>query len=217
MAIKLLLVDDHQMLREALAAMLAEQDDFVVVGQAAEGRKALELVEDVSPDVIILDMSLPDTNGIAVMKHLAALDWNPKVVVLSMYTDRSYVIEALEAGASAYVMKVSAFEELARAVRAAVQNQMYLSPEIAELIIIKYRQLLAERKNASTEMLTDREREITRLLASGLSTAEIAGILSISPKTVATHRKNVMDKLGLRSIAELTVYAMQEGLVDGSQ
>ena len=216
MTIKLLLVDDHQMLREALAAILAKEEDFVVVGQASEGRRALELVKEVNPDVIILDVSLPDVNGIEIMKQLAGLEQKPKVVVLSMYTDRSYVIEMLEAGASAYVTKVSAFEELARAVRAAEQNQMYLSPEITELIVLKYRQLLAEKVAGSSGVLTDREIEITRLLAGGLSTAEIADKLRISPKTVATHRKNIMDKVGLRSIAELTVYAIQEGLVDVS-
>lgn len=217
MTIKLLLVDDHRMLREALAAMLARQEDFVVVGQSSEGRQALELVEEVDPDVVILDISLPDVNGIAIMKQLASQEQHPKVIVLSMYTDRSYVIEMLEAGASAYVTKVSAFEELARAVRAVVQDQMYLSPEITELIIVRYRQMVAEKETGSTTILTDREYEIIRLLASGLSTAEIAGKLSISPKTVATHRKNLMDKLGLRSIAELTMYAIQEGLVDVNQ
>jgi DNA-binding NarL/FixJ family response regulator len=217
MSIRLLLVDDHQMLREGLAAMLAKEDDFEVVGQASDGQTALHIVEEVNPDVIILDVSLPDMNGTKVMRQLARRDLSPKVVVLSMYTDRRYVMEMLEAGASAYVMKVSAFEELARAVRATMQNQMYLSPEITELIIVKYRELLAEQETSSTTLLTERESEIVRLLASGLSTGEIAHSLSISPKTVASHRKNLMDKLGLRSIAELTMYAIQEGLIEFSK
>lgn len=213
MSIKVLLVDDHQVLRQGLRALLSNEMDFEVAGEAADAAAAIKLADRLAPDVVILDIGLPDLGGISVAKRLSANHPNLNIVALSMYMEPRIVSEMLRAGARAYVLKYSAFEDLVDAIRHVIQGRMYLSPGITKTVIDDYRRLLDDGSRSRAATLTQREREVAELLAMGQSTSDIARILSISGKTVATHRKNLMDKLNLGSIAELTQYAVKEGLI----
>ena len=214
MTIRLLLVDDHQVLRQGLNALLGREADFCVVGEAADGSSAIQIARNLCPDVVVLDMGLPDIGGVAVARRLTSERPETKVIALSMYTEPRLVTEMLKAGAKAYVLKCNAFEDLAKAIRVVAKGGAYLSPGITQTVLEDYRQLLNDKpQSEASSSLTGREREITELFAKGHSTSEISGTLNISPKTVATHRKNIMDKLHIRSVVELTRIAIREGWV----
>ena len=211
MKIRVLLADDHRMLREALRAILEKEPDIEVVGEAADGRSLLQLARKLAPDIVVLDIAMPELNGIEAMGHLASRYPKIRVVALSMYTDRRYVIEMLKAGAAGYVVKAAAGTELLRAIRAVASGRNYLCPEVAGTVIddISRRDGPARSGLAA---LGRREREILQLIAEGHRSSAIAERLFISAATVDTHRRNIMRKLDLHSAAQLTKFAIREGL-----
>lgn len=213
MSIRILLADDHQIIRAGLRSLLEKEPGLTVIAEAETGRDAVRLTLVQQPEVVVMDVAMPDLNGIEATRQIIAERPGIRVVALSMHADRRYVMEMLKAGASGYLLKDSAFEELVRAIRTVLANQTYLSPEIANLVVGDYvRQLQQHKDTSAFSVLTVREREVLQLLTEGSSTAQIAERLHLSVKTIETHRQNIMEKLGLRSIAELTKYAIREGL-----
>jgi DNA-binding NarL/FixJ family response regulator len=212
MSIKVLLVDDHQIMLQGLRALLEKQPDMDVVAEAGEGRTALRLARDLVPDVVILDVAMPDLNGIETARMIIAERPDVKVIALSMHSDRRFVVEMLKAGASGYLLKDCALEDLVRAIRVVIANQTYLSPEVAGTVVGDYVRKSSLSDTSAFSVLTAREREVLQLLAEGMSTKQIASCLNISAKTVETHRQHIMEKLDTRSIADLIKYAVREGL-----
>lgn len=207
--IRVLLVEDHQMVREALREVLSKVPDIVIVGEAGDAKTALEQAVSAAPDVVVLDISLPDINGIEVAARLKERDPAPKVVALSAFSDKRFVTAMLRAGAAAFVTKSAAGTELVRAIRAVAAGHGYFSPEIAGALASEVRSQAAE---AEAPRLAPREREVLRLIAEGARSPAIAEQLQIAVATVEVHRRNIMRKLGLRTIAELTRYAIREGI-----
>ncbi len=209
MTIRVLLVDDHRLVREALREMLEKVADIEVVGEAGDARTALKECRILKPDVAVVDIGLPDLNGTELAARLKEADINVKVVALSAYADKRFVTEMLRSGASAYVIKASAGTELVRAIHAVTAGQSYLCPEIAEAVIAEVRDSQAGRE---APRLARREREVLRMIAQGKRSQAIGEQLHISVGTVEVHRRNIMRKLGLHTIAELTKYAIREGI-----
>ena len=212
MSIRILLADDHKIIREGLRALIQQQPDIEVIAEAEDGRKAVQLAAELRPDVAILDIGMPGLNGIEATRHMIHDVPGIKVVGLSMHSDRRFVSEMFKAGASGYLLKDCAFEELVRAIRAVVENRMYLSPGIAGVVIDDYVHHLSSADGTPAAVLSSREREVLQLLAEGESAKQIALRLNVSVKTVETHRQNIMRKLDVYSVAELTKYAVREGL-----
>lgn len=212
MSITILLADDHRIFRAGLRPLLAAQADLTVVGEADDGLAALALAREKQPDVAVLDITMPGMNGLEVTRHLAREAPAVRVIILSMHSDRRYVLEALRAGARGYLLKDAGFEDLLVAVRAVAEGRLHLGSTVGEQVIRDYLSLVGDRQDGVFSVLTGREREVLQLLAEGLATKEIADRLSLSAKTVETHRKAVMDKLEIHSVAELTKYAIREGL-----
>lgn len=206
--VSVVLVEDHQLVREALRFALAKESDIEVVGEAGDAAGALECARAHHPQVVVLDIGLPGITGIEVAARLVRLDPAPKVVALSAYAERRFVTEMLRAGANAYVTKSSAGTELVRAIRAVASGKSYFSPDVAEVVVSELRD-----EAPSPARLGAREREVLCLVARGLRSQHIAEQLNISVATVEVHRRNIMRKLELRSVAELTLYAVREGLV----
>lgn len=207
---KIILADDHQVLREGLCALLEQESDLEVVAQADNGRTAVERALEHRPDVVVMDIGMPDLNGIEATQQLKAVLAEVKVVALSQHADKRYVMAMFKAGASGFVLKRGAFGELVQAIRAAAQGQVYLSPSVATAVMGDYVQRLSA--SPATGNLTAREREVLQLLVEGQTTPEIAARLHISEKTVGTHRQHIMDKLDLHSLPALTKYALREGI-----
>jgi DNA-binding NarL/FixJ family response regulator len=215
MATKILLADDHQIVREGIKSMLNAHDDMEVVGEARDGRSAVEMVETLNPDVVIMDVGMPHLNGIEATRQITTREPDAKVVALSMHCDRRFMGEMFKAGAKGYLLKDGAFEELATAIRSVVANKVYLSPRIANVVVDDYVHRTPGQASPETSAfarLTPREREVLQLMAEGRATKEIALDLKVSIKTVETHRRQIMEKLGIHSVAELTKYAIREGL-----
>lgn len=214
MSIRILLADDHRILREGLRSLLAPQTDITVVGEASDGETALALARELRPDIVIMDVVMPGLGGVEATRRIRADLPDTKVIGLSMHSDQRFVSEMLRAGAIGYLVKNIAFEELNQAIRAVMQNRPYLSADITGSLVDDFiRQASTkERKSTSLHMLTSREQEVLRLLADGKRVKEIAHFLNISAKTVESHRQNIMDKLEIHSTIELTRYAMREGL-----
>lgn len=212
MSVKVLLVDDHTMMREGLRALFQGVPDLEIVGEAADGRAALDLVRTLAPDVVVMDIGMPELNGVEATRRIRAEHERVKVVALSTYVDKRYVHHMLEAGACGYVLKISAHEELIRAVRAASQGRTYLSPEIAGLVVDRSTQTHVAGEVTAYSTLGAREREVLQLVAEGKTSGQTAKEMHISIKTVETHRRNIAQKLGLHGTAELTKYAVREGL-----
>jgi two-component system response regulator NreC len=212
MAIRIVIADDHQILRQGLRTLLEKEPDMEVVAEAEDGRKTVALVKEVIPHVVIMDVNMPDLNGIEASRQILAEFPEVKIIALSMHADRRFVINMLKAGAQGYLLKDCAFEELAQAIRLVMANKTYLSPGVAEIVVKDYVQRLPGPSQSAFSVLTTREREVLQLMAEGKSTSQIAELLSISVKTVETHRQQIMHKLGIRSVAELTKYAIREGL-----
>jgi len=212
MSVRVLLVDDHRMMREGLRALLEGVPDIEIVGEAADGRTALDLVRTLRPDVVVMDVGMPDMNGVEATRRVRAESEGTKVIALSTHTDKSYVHHMLEAGACGYVLKISAHDELMRAVRAASIGQTYLSPEVAGVVVERSTHAHAGGEVSAYSTLGAREREVLQLVAEGKTSAETAKEMHISIKTVETHRRNIVLKLGLHGTAELTKYAIREGL-----
>ena len=215
MNIRILLADDHRILREGLRSLLAQQPDITVVGEASDGASVVALARELQPDLVIMDVVMPGIDGITATRQIRAECPNTRVIGLSMHSDRRFVSEMVRAGALGYLVKDSAFEELNQAVRSVMANRPYLSAVITGTLVEDFvRQASAqERPPASPlQMLTGREQEVLRLLADGKRVKEIAHLLTISAKTVESHRQNIMDKLEIHSTIELTRYALREGL-----
>jgi DNA-binding NarL/FixJ family response regulator len=213
MSTRILLVDDHRILRDGLRTLLSANPDFEVVGDAQDGRSAVEMAERLTPNVVVMDIGMPDLNGIEATRQIIERVPACRVIALSAYADRKLIAEALKAGASGYLLKDSAFEELAEAIRTAVAKRVYLSPKIAADLVDDYVRMSKDPSPSVFDSLSPREREVLQLIAEGHSTKEVARILKVSVKTVETHRRQVMNKLDLFSVAELTRYAIREGLV----
>ena len=209
----IVLVDDHQIVRQGLKILLEAEADFTVVGEAADGLVGMDLVRKLNPDVLVVDLNIPGLNGIDVVRSVKTDYPDIKAIVLSMHSSEDYVLPAFAHGASGYVLKDSCVEDLVLAIRQAFAGNRYLSPQLAERAIDAY---LHTGRNSSVDLyetLTQREREVLQLSAEGYSYGEIAERLIISPRTVETHRTNVMRKLGLTTLPDLVRYAIRRGLV----
>jgi DNA-binding NarL/FixJ family response regulator len=209
----ILLADDHQVVREGFRALLEAEADFRIVGEAGNGLEAVRLAEKLEPNVVVMDLMMPGLNGLEVARQISQR-CHSRIVVLSMHSNEGYVLEALRNGASAYVLKDSSSADLVRAVREALQGRRYLSPPLSEPAIDAYIERAQKGETFDLyDTLTSREREVLQLGAEGHTTPEIAAKLFISPRTVETHRANVMHKLGLRSQTDLIRFALQRGIL----
>jgi len=211
MVARIVLADDHQIMREGLRSLVNKESDMEVLAEAEDGRSAVKLARKLQPDVIVMDIAMPNLNGVEATRQVLKDVPKVKVVALSMHADKHYVARMLEAGASGYLLKDCAFEELVTAIRTVVADRIYLSPGIADVVVEYMRQLPKVQAPTAVE-LTSREREVLQLMAEGKSTKEIAYELKVSVKTIETHRRNIMEKLEVYSVAELTKYAIREGI-----
>jgi len=212
MSTRVLLVDDHAIIREGLRSLLEKQPDMEVVADADDGRKAIELVRELSPDIVIMDVTMPGLNGIEATRLITAELPNVKIVALSIHSQRRFIADMLSAGAVGYILKECLFDELLQAIGVVASGGRYLSPKIAEVVVDDYVKHLSNISDSPLSALTGREREVLQLVAEGKSTKEIALDLHVSTKTIEANRRQIMDKLGVNSIAELTKYAVREGL-----
>jgi DNA-binding NarL/FixJ family response regulator len=211
MNVRILLVDDHKITRQGLRSLLEKEDDMKVIEEAEDGRTAVRLVRELKPDLVIMDVSMPDMNGMEATRQIIAESPAVKVVALSMHSDTLFATEMLKSGASGYLLKDCAFEELTRAIRSVMDGKTYLSPTISSVVVEDYLHRLSKTDFSNADVLTNREREVLQLLAEGKSTKQIALKLHISVKTVETHRRQIMEKLDIHSVAELTKYAIRKG------
>jgi two-component system response regulator NreC len=219
LTIRVLIADDHKILRDGLRSLIQAQPDMEVVGEAENGRDAVRLAEKTRPDIVLMDINMPDLNGMEATAQVLAAVPTARVIALSMYASQRFVAGMLAAGARGFVIKDSAFEDLRAAVRAVVSGRSYLSPEIVDLVVQDYVSLLRlDRERCQpASVLSDREREVLQLLAEGFSTKQIGERLHVSGKTAYSHIRRIMKKLALDSIAELTKYAVREGLTSADR
>ena len=215
MKIRILLADDHTILRAGLKMMLNAQPDMEIVGEAQDGRQSMQEAQRLQPDIILMDITMPDMNGIEATKQIKKLLPEIKILILTMHEHDEYIFQALRAGASGYMLKEAADTELISAIHIIQSGQFYLSPTAQSVMVGDYLQRLRTGEDKdSYSSLTEREREILKLVAEGYTNNQIAERLVISPKTVDTHRTHIMDKLNLHSRAELVKYAMRRGLLE---
>ena len=212
MSVRVALADDHQIVREGLRGLLEREPDVQVIGEAGDGRALLTLAHERSPDIVVMDVAMPGLNGVEATRLLRSEAPGVHVVALSAYADRRYVLAMLEAGAQGFVVKAGAAEELLNAIRSVSRGQSYLSPRVAGSVIDAYVGRLFPDDSSAYRILGAREREVVQLLAEGKTSKEIGAHLHLSVKTVEAHRRNIMHKLDLHSVAELTKYAVREGL-----
>jgi DNA-binding NarL/FixJ family response regulator len=212
--IRILLSDDHNILRDGMRLLLERQPGFVVVGEASDGRETLDLAQHQQPDVVVMDIAMPNMNGIEATRRITEKHPGMGVVILSMHYDESYVIRSLKAGARAYLLKDAVKSELIAAIHAVAEGRSFFSPKISRILQEDYVQALG-RKGAddSYELLTDREREILQLVAEGKTNKEIANTLNLSLYTVDTHRTHILQKLNLHSVPEVILYAVRKGII----
>ena len=210
MTTRILLVDDHRMLRESLRSILETDAGLSVIGEASSGREAVRLARELRPDVVVMDVAMRDMNGIEATRQICGEGSTIKVVALSSHSDRRYVNAILDAGASGYVLKANAYDDLRRAFEAVLHGRKYLCAEVTGDVVDAARR--APRAEAAYEILAPREREVLQLLAEGFTSSEIGARLSVATSTVDTHRRNLMRKLDLHNVAELTKFAIREGL-----
>jgi two-component system response regulator NreC len=209
----IVLADDHLVVRKGMRSLLEAESDFELVGEANDGLETVQLVEHLTPDVVVLDLMMPGLNGIEVTRQIRKRSPYTKIVILSMHADDEYVLEALRCGANGYVLKDAGATELVGAVRDVANEKRYLSPELAERAIDAYVRQTQETTLDRYETLTDREREVLHLAAEGLTNTEVAARLSLSPRTIENHRANMMRKLGLHNQTELVRYAIKRGII----
>lgn len=212
--IRVVLADDHTVMRNGLRLLLERQPNFQVVGEAADGRQAVELTDREKPDVVIMDIAMPNLNGVEATRQIVNRCPQTAVIILSMHSDESYVIRSLKAGARAYLLKDSAESDLIAAIHAIQQGRSYFSPAVSRILQEDYMRQLEDRGIEDTyELLTTREREILQLVAEGKSNKEIANLLNLSLYTVETHRTHILQKLNVHSVPELILYAMRKGII----
>lgn len=210
-AIRVLIVDDHKIMRDGLRLMLGQHSDLLVVGEAGDRKTALELTAQTRPKVIVMDIGLPDADGVDLSREILEHWPDIRIVILSAVADQEHLDQAMEVGVSGYLLKVNASEDLVRAIRTVNVNETYLSPEVSAVLLTGYRRLRYTRRVEDQAALSERELQVLKLVADGRNTKEIAAELSLSVKTVETHRARLMTKLGLHSVAELTKYAIRMG------
>ena len=212
--IKVLLADDHKMIRAGLRLVLEQQPEISVAGEADDGRQAVSLAQELKPDVVVMDIGMPTLNGIEASLQIKQALPDTAIVMLSMHSDEGYILRALRAGAAGYILKDSAEADLVSAVRAVAEGKSFFSPKVSRILLEDYmRKLRKTGAEDSYDLLSAREREILQLVAEGQSSKEIANLLNLSVYTVETHRGNIMQKLNLRGIPELILYAVRKGIV----
>lgn len=212
--IRVIVVDDHAIVREGICALLALAGDIEVVAEAANGSEALKLVAELQPDVVLMDIAMPIMGGLEATRRICRESPKIKVLILTQYDDKEYVFPVIEAGASGFISKTAAASELPVGIRSVYRGDSYLSPSVAKLLVEDYRHGISSRlSHDSYEQLTDRERDVLKLVAEGYTTQEIADMLVLSPKTVEGHRTNLMAKLGIRNRTELIKYALRKGII----
>jgi len=212
MSVRILLADDHGIIRQGLHSLLDKQPDMKVVAEAEDGRRALDLVQELLPDIVIMDVTMPNLNGVDATRQIVDRFPKVKVIALSIHSNRRFVADMLKAGASGYILKECLFDELIRAIRTVTTDSIYLSPRITSIVIDDYVSIMPDDEVSISSVLTDREREVLQLLAEGKSTKQIALALHVSTKTIEANRRQIMEKLDIHSVAELTKYAVREGL-----
>lgn len=209
--ITVFIVDDHKILRDGIRALLDKEDDIRVIGEADTGRGAIDAVGLLHPDVIVMDIGMPDMNGIDAAKEILSMMPDARVLALSMYSDKRFVVEMMKTGAKGYLVKDCAFEDMLTAVRSVASNQRYIAPSILNIVVEDF--IHHQTRDESTQSLTSRELEILRLVAQGFNTKEIANNLSLSVKTIDAHRQHIMNKLNIHNTVDLTKYAIRAGLI----
>ncbi|HEY9161893.1 MAG TPA: response regulator transcription factor [Desulfomonilia bacterium] len=212
MNIKILLADDHKIMREGLKSILEKNFNMIVSGEAGNGVEAVDLAKKLNPDIIIMDINMPDLNGIEATKRIITEIPGSRILALSMYADRGFLIKMLKAGAKGYLLKDCASDELLNAIKVILKNRIYISPSLVDDMVRDYVQLADTVDLSAFSILTPRERDVLQKLSEGKSTKEIAFDLNLSIKTIETFRLKIQEKIGLRSIAELTKYAVREGI-----
>ena len=210
--LRIILADDHQIIRDGLRALIDRDKGIDVIAEAADGRCAVKLARELRPDIVIMDVNMPDLNGIDATRQITEKLPGIKVIALSMHSDKRFVAEMLKAGASGYLLKDCAFDELIQAIKAVKSQKVYLSPGVSGVVVADYVEKLSSSDDSTAGVLSDREREVLQLITEGYSTKETAEKLNLSAKTVETHRRQIMAKLDIYTIAELTKYAIREGL-----
>lgn len=212
--IRVLVADDHVIVRDGICALLALAGDIEVVGEANNGREALEKVKELTPDVVLMDIAMPIMGGLEATRRIHKEFPSTRVLALTQYDDKEYVFPVIEAGACGFISKAAASSELATGIRAVYRGESFLSPSVARLLVEEYQQGAASRdRHDPYEQLTDREREVLKLVAEGYTTQEIADMLVISPKTVEGHRTSLMAKLGIHNRTDLVKYALRKGII----
>ncbi len=212
--IRIVLADDHVVLRSGLRALLERHADFEIVGEASDGRELLRIVDDVSPQVVVTDIAMPNLNGTEATQQISTKHPQVNVIMLSMHSDEAYVLRALKAGARGYLLKESVEADLLAAIRAVSEGKAYFSPAISALLVQDYvRQLRDKDAEDSYELLSPREREILQLIAEGKSNKDVANMLNLSVYTVETHRSNILQKLNIHTVPELILYAVRKGII----
>ncbi len=212
MSTRVLLVDDHKVFRQALQALLVSEPSIKIVGEAGNGRTAVDLARRLSPDVILMDISMPELNGALATRQILSDSPHIKVIALSMHSDRSHISEMLIAGAAAYLLKTCDLVELVHAIKVVTSDRNFLSPDITAGVVEDYVRGISALAPGASANLSNRQAEVLQLLAEGYTSKEIAHLLHVSVKTATTHRQNIMDKLDIHSVAGLTKYAVREGL-----
>ena len=214
MPIRILLADDHTVVRDGLRALLEKQSDMAVVAEAADGRDSVRLAEEQAPDVVVMDIAMPNMNGIEATRRILSTNPRVAVVILSMHQDESYVLRSLKAGAKGYLLKDSLRSDVIDAIRQVAQGRSFLTKKVSRILQEDYIRELEQRGlDDSYDLLTEREREILQLVAEGSTNKEVAGILNVSLTTVETHRTHILQKLGLHSVPELILYAVRKGII----
>jgi two-component system, NarL family, response regulator NreC len=212
MSIKIILADDHAMLRHGLSKSFQNEKDMEIIAQAKDGRTTVELAKELSPNIVIMDIGMPDLNGIEATRQIVRENPKVKIIALTMHSSKNFIIEMFKAGAFGYLLKDCEFDELLNAIRLVMNNKTYISPAISDVVVDNYMRQSGNAKDTAFSVLSQREREVLQLLTEGKATKQIAKRLHISAKTVEVHRLNLMSKLKIDSIAQLTKYAIQEGL-----